>query len=74
MIFLSHKIHGNVIIPTYIIIPVYLICSARCIKFGLILKAQVFFTLQLIPYLVILGWSNDYLYPAIIDDILFMQL
>ena len=59
MIFLSHKIHGDVTIPIYMIIPVYLIYSAQCIKFGLILKGQVFFTLQLTPYLVILGWSND---------------
>ena len=42
--------------------------------FDIFWRGQMFFTLQLHPYLVIFGWSNDLLCPATIDDILLMQL
>ena len=51
--------------------------SAPYIKFRVwhwFWRGQLLFTPQLHPYSVILGWSNDLLCPAIIDDILLMQL
>ena len=51
--------------------------SSLYIKFGVwhwFWRGQVFSTLQLHPYLQILAWSSDLLCPAVIDDILAMQL